>query len=153
MSIRSYVHGHALHRERRVFSPCDSNEHSGSQQEWLLFLLCSDHDVGYCADGVFTTELLPERLRPLTGQCVCVLCVLSLNVCNKCVLLKVWKIALQGPCYMTLLMIAFGLLWGHLLQIRPTQSVFISTCLSLSSTPLVSRFLVGSARGEKEGRW
>ncbi|KAM8784794.1 transmembrane and coiled-coil domain-containing protein 3 isoform 2-T2 [Rhynchonycteris naso] len=64
---------------------------------------------------------------------------------------KVWKISLQGPCYMTLLMIAFGLLWGHLLEIRPTQSVFISTCLSLSSTPLVSRFLVGSARGEKEG--
>ncbi|XP_042552909.1 transmembrane and coiled-coil domain-containing protein 3 isoform X1 [Dipodomys spectabilis] len=63
---------------------------------------------------------------------------------------KVWKISLQGPCHMTLLMIAFGLLWGHLLQIRPTQSVFISTCLSLSSTPLVSRFLVGSARGEKE---
>ncbi|XP_029409582.1 transmembrane and coiled-coil domain-containing protein 3 isoform X4 [Nannospalax galili] len=64
---------------------------------------------------------------------------------------KVWKISLQGPCYMTLLMIAFGLLWGHLLRIRPTQSVFISTCLSLSSTPLVSRFLVGSARGDKEG--
>lgn len=82
--------------------------------------------------GVFFTlflvglEFSPERLR------------------------KVWKIALQGPCYMTLLMIAFGLLWGHLLQIRPTQSVFISTCLSLSSTPLVSRFLMGSARGEKE---
>ncbi|XP_030669597.1 transmembrane and coiled-coil domain-containing protein 3 isoform X2 [Nomascus leucogenys] len=65
--------------------------------------------------------------------------------------IKVWKISLQGPCYMTLLMIAFGLLWGHLLRIRPTQSVFISTCLSLSSTPLVSRFLVGSARGDKEG--
>ncbi|XP_028904319.1 transmembrane and coiled-coil domain-containing protein 3 isoform X2 [Ornithorhynchus anatinus] len=65
--------------------------------------------------------------------------------------IKVWKISLQGPCYMTFLMIAFGLLWGHLLQIRPTQSVFISTCLSLSSTPLVSRFLVGSARGDKEG--
>lgn len=64
---------------------------------------------------------------------------------------KVWKIALQGPCYMTLLMVAFGLLWGHLLHIRPAQSVFISTCLSLSSTPLVSRFLGGSARGEKEG--
>uniref|UniRef100_A0A8C0WB26 Cation/H+ exchanger transmembrane domain-containing protein n=1 Tax=Castor canadensis TaxID=51338 RepID=A0A8C0WB26_CASCN len=63
---------------------------------------------------------------------------------------KVWKVSLQGPCYMTLLMIAFGLLWGHLLRIRPTQSVFISTCLSLSSTPLVSRFLVGSARGDKE---
>ncbi|EDM08893.1 transmembrane and coiled-coil domains 3 (predicted), isoform CRA_b [Rattus norvegicus] len=65
---------------------------------------------------------------------------------------KVWRISLQGPCYMTLLMIAFGLWWGHLLRIRPTQSVFISTCLSLSSTPLVSRFLVGSARGDKEGR-
>ncbi|XP_005007185.1 transmembrane and coiled-coil domain-containing protein 3 isoform X1 [Cavia porcellus] len=64
---------------------------------------------------------------------------------------KVWKISLQGPCYMTVLMIAFGLLWGHLLRIRPTQSVFISTCLSLSSTPLVSRFLMGSARGDKEG--
>ncbi|XP_035312820.1 transmembrane and coiled-coil domain-containing protein 3 isoform X3 [Cricetulus griseus] len=63
---------------------------------------------------------------------------------------KVWRISLQGPCYMTLLMIAFGLWWGHLLRIRPTQSVFISTCLSLSSTPLVSRFLMGSARGDKE---
>ncbi|XP_047409791.1 transmembrane and coiled-coil domain-containing protein 3 isoform X2 [Sciurus carolinensis] len=63
---------------------------------------------------------------------------------------KVWKISLQGPCYMTLLMTAFGLLWGHLLQIRPTQSVFISTCLSLSSTPLVSRFLAGSSRSDKE---
>ncbi|ERE90284.1 transcription factor Dp-1 isoform 1 [Cricetulus griseus] len=64
---------------------------------------------------------------------------------------KVWRISLQGPCYMTLLMIAFGLWWGHLLRIRPTQSVFISTCLSLSSTPLVSRFLMGSVRGDKEG--
>ncbi|KAF4025842.1 hypothetical protein G4228_017761 [Cervus hanglu yarkandensis] len=63
---------------------------------------------------------------------------------------KVWKISLQGPCYMTLLMVAFGLVWGHLLQIRPTQSVFISTCLSLSSTPLVSKFLVGSSRSDKE---
>lgn len=64
---------------------------------------------------------------------------------------KVWKIAVQGPCLMTILMIAFGLLWGHFLQIRPTQSVFISTCLSLSSTPLVSRFLAGSSRGDKDG--
>ncbi|XP_077153057.1 transmembrane and coiled-coil domain-containing protein 3 isoform X1 [Ranitomeya variabilis] len=64
---------------------------------------------------------------------------------------KVWKIAVQGPCFMTVLMIAFGLLWGHFLQIRPTQSVFISTCLSLSSTPLVSRFLAGSSRGDKDG--
>ncbi|XP_073470657.1 transmembrane and coiled-coil domain-containing protein 3 [Aquarana catesbeiana] len=83
--------------------------------------------------GVFFTlflvglEFSPERLR------------------------KVWKIAVQGPCFMTVLMIAFGLLWGHFLQIRPTQSVFISTCLSLSSTPLVSRFLAGGSRGDKDG--
>lgn len=64
---------------------------------------------------------------------------------------KVWKISVQGPCCMTFLMVAFGLLWGQLLRIRPAQTVFISTCLSLSSTPLVSRFLSGSARGEKEG--
>uniref|UniRef100_UPI000E558974 transmembrane and coiled-coil domain-containing protein 3-like n=1 Tax=Urocitellus parryii TaxID=9999 RepID=UPI000E558974 len=73
----------------------------------------------------------------------------DLQVCTW--LLTVWKISLQGPCYMTLLMTAFGLLWGHLLQIKPTQSVFIATCLSLSSTPLVSRFLAGSARSDKEG--
>ncbi|RXN01974.1 Transmembrane and coiled-coil domain-containing protein 3 [Acipenser ruthenus] len=65
--------------------------------------------------------------------------------------IKVWKISVQGPCCMTFLMVAFGLLWGQLLRIRPAQTVFISTCLSLSSTPLVSRFLSGSTRGEKEG--
>ncbi|MGH0120249.1 UNVERIFIED_CONTAM: hypothetical protein FKN15_056574 [Acipenser sinensis] len=65
--------------------------------------------------------------------------------------IKVWKISVQGPCCMTFLMVAFGLLWGQVLRIRPAQTVFISTCLSLSSTPLVSRFLSGSARGEKEG--
>ncbi|XP_032888873.1 transmembrane and coiled-coil domain-containing protein 3 isoform X1 [Amblyraja radiata] len=64
---------------------------------------------------------------------------------------KVWKISLQGTSYMTVLMIAFGLFWGYLLNIRPTQSIFISTCLSLSSTPLVSKFLAFGARGEKEG--
>ncbi|KAI4830632.1 hypothetical protein KUCAC02_002251 [Chaenocephalus aceratus] len=39
---------------------------------------------------------------------------------------------------------------GQVLNIRPTQTVFISTCLSLSSTPLVSRFLAGGSRGERE---
>ncbi|MBN3303497.1 TMCO3 protein, partial [Amia calva] len=83
--------------------------------------------------GVFFTlfvvglEFSPERLR------------------------KVWKISVQGPCYMTFLMVAVGLLWGQLLKIRPTQTVFISSCLSLSSTPLVSRFLAGSVRADKEG--
>lgn len=48
-------------------------------------------------------------------------------------------------------MVGAGLLWGQVLSIRPTQTVFISTCLSLSSTPLVSRFVAGSSRGEREG--
>lgn len=83
--------------------------------------------------GVFFTlfvvglEFSPERLR------------------------KVWKTSVQGSCYLSLLMVGAGLLWGQALQIRPTQTVFISTCLSLSSTPLVSRFLAGASRGDKEG--
>ncbi|KAG8521153.1 Transmembrane and coiled-coil domain-containing protein 3 [Galemys pyrenaicus] len=64
---------------------------------------------------------------------------------------KVWRVALQGPCYMTLLMMGSGLLWGRLLQLGPAQSVFLSACLSLSSTPLVSRFLASSGRPDKEG--
>lgn len=48
-------------------------------------------------------------------------------------------------------MVGAGLMWGQVLRIRPTQTVFISTCLSLSSTPLVSRFLAGGSRGDKEG--
>lgn len=65
---------------------------------------------------------------------------------------KVWKISVQGSGYLTLLMVFAGLLWGHLLTLPPSQTVFISSCLSLSSTPLVSRFLAGGSRGEsKEG--
>ena len=139
-----------MQREARVFSPCSTLTTSKP------FFLCSYHDFG--CHAVFTASHSPERLGP-HNWAACFVCAPpgasqeTAVITNKCVLLKVWKIALQGPCYMTLLMIAFGLLWGHLLQIRPTQSVFISTCLSLSSTPLVSRFLMGSARGEKEGRW
>ncbi|KAI3377538.1 hypothetical protein L3Q82_008707 [Scortum barcoo] len=83
--------------------------------------------------GVFFTlfvvglEFSPERLR------------------------KVWKTSVQGSCYLSLLMVGAGLLWGQLLHIRPTQTVFVSTCLSLSSTPLVSRFLAGGSRGDKDG--
>uniref|UniRef100_A0A8C1UIG0 Cation/H+ exchanger transmembrane domain-containing protein n=1 Tax=Cyprinus carpio TaxID=7962 RepID=A0A8C1UIG0_CYPCA len=65
---------------------------------------------------------------------------------------KVWKISLQGSVNLSLLMVAAGLVWGQLLDLHPTQTVFISSCLSLSSTPLVSRFLAGGSRGEsKEG--
>ncbi|XP_057701428.1 transmembrane and coiled-coil domain-containing protein 3 [Corythoichthys intestinalis] len=83
--------------------------------------------------GVFFTlfvvglEFSPERLR------------------------KVWKTSVQGSCYLCLLMVVSGLLWGQVLNIQPIQTVFIATCLSLSSTPLVSRFLAGASRGEKEG--
>ncbi|XP_046886705.1 transmembrane and coiled-coil domain-containing protein 3 isoform X1 [Hypomesus transpacificus] len=66
---------------------------------------------------------------------------------------KVWKTSVQGSCSLSLLMVGAGLLWGQVLRIRPTQTVFISSCLSLSSTPLVSRFLAGGGRpsAEKEG--
>ncbi|KAM9391049.1 transmembrane and coiled-coil domain-containing protein 3 isoform 2-T2 [Salvelinus alpinus] len=83
--------------------------------------------------GVFFTlflvglEFSPERLR------------------------KVWKTSVQGSCYLSLLMVATGLLWGQVLHVRPTQTVFISSCLSLSSTPLVSRFLAGGTRADKDG--
>lgn len=83
--------------------------------------------------GVFFTlfvvglEFSPERLR------------------------KVWKTSVQASCYLSLLMVGAGLIWGQVLRIRPTQTVFVSTCLSLSSTPLVSRFLAGGSRGDKEG--
>lgn len=49
-------------------------------------------------------------------------------------------------------MVATGLIWGQVLHIQPTQTVFVSTCLSLSSTPLVSRFLAGGSRGDKDGK-
>ncbi|KAA8595818.1 hypothetical protein FQN60_011109 [Etheostoma spectabile] len=80
--------------------------------------------------GVFFTlfvvglEFSPERLR------------------------KVWKTSVQGSCYLSLLMVGAGLVWGQVLHIRPTQTVFVSTCLSLSSTPLVSRFLAVFGAGD-----
>ncbi|XP_011608402.2 transmembrane and coiled-coil domain-containing protein 3 isoform X1 [Takifugu rubripes] len=64
---------------------------------------------------------------------------------------KVWKTSVQGSCYLSLLMVGAGLLWGQILHIRHTQTVFISACLSLSSTPLVSRFLAGGSRGDRDG--
>lgn len=65
---------------------------------------------------------------------------------------KVWRISLQGSGGLSLLMVAAGLLWGKMLHLQPSQTVFISCCLSLSSTPLVSRFLAGGSRAEsKEG--
>ncbi|XP_056320102.1 transmembrane and coiled-coil domain-containing protein 3 [Danio aesculapii] len=64
---------------------------------------------------------------------------------------KVWRISLQGSVYLSLLMVCVGLIWGQLLGLQPTQTLFICSCLSLSSTPLVSRFLSGASREAKEG--
>lgn len=64
---------------------------------------------------------------------------------------KVWRISLQGSVLLSLLMVCVGLIWGQLLGLQPTQTLFICSCLSLSSTPLVSRFLSGASREAKEG--
>lgn len=66
--------------------------------------------------------------------------------------MQVWKISVQGSSYLSLLMVGAGLLWGKVFKLHPIQTVFISSCLSLSSTPLVSRFLSGGSRGDKEGK-
>ncbi|XP_033096132.1 transmembrane and coiled-coil domain-containing protein 3-like isoform X2 [Anneissia japonica] len=57
---------------------------------------------------------------------------------------KVLHVAVCGSLSMTTLMICFGLVFGYFLHIVPRHSVFIAACLSLSSTPLVVKFL-GSA--------
>uniref|UniRef100_A0A8C4QYP9 Transmembrane and coiled-coil domains 3 n=1 Tax=Eptatretus burgeri TaxID=7764 RepID=A0A8C4QYP9_EPTBU len=63
---------------------------------------------------------------------------------------KVWQISLQAPLAILLLMSLAGLTWGYGLNIAPKQSLFISACLSLSSTPLVSKFLASHARPKRE---
>ncbi|XP_031414011.1 transmembrane and coiled-coil domain-containing protein 3 [Clupea harengus] len=64
---------------------------------------------------------------------------------------KVWRISVQGTSCLSLLMIGAGIVWGQLLKLHISQTVFVSSCLSLSSTPLVSKFLSGASRAEKEG--
>eukprot|EP00058_Branchiostoma_floridae_P007999 XP_002593487.1 hypothetical protein BRAFLDRAFT_119508 [Branchiostoma floridae] len=61
---------------------------------------------------------------------------------------KTWKVAVLGSLAMMLLMVLCGILWGYPLNISWKQSVFVSACLSLSSTPLVVRFLSTSARSD-----
>ena len=52
---------------------------------------------------------------------------------------------------MTITMIVFSIIFGSLLNIIPRQSAFVAACLSLSSTPLVVKFLgAGNQRKEKE---
>ena len=44
------------------------------------------------------------------------------------------------------LMIAFGISWGMFFGILPRQSAFVAACLSLSSTPLVAKFVESKNR-------
>ena len=50
---------------------------------------------------------------------------------------------------MTIAMIVFGVIFGSFLHIIPRQSAFVAACLSLSSTPLVVKFL-GASNQKKE---
>ncbi|XP_073255813.1 transmembrane and coiled-coil domain-containing protein 3-like [Porites lutea] len=54
---------------------------------------------------------------------------------------KVWKVAVGGSSLIMALMIVFGILWGLCFGILPRQSAFVAACLSLSSTPLVAKFV------------
>ncbi|XP_038050622.1 transmembrane and coiled-coil domain-containing protein 3-like isoform X2 [Patiria miniata] len=66
-------------------------------------------------------------------------------------LIKVWRIAVFGSISMTVIMIAFGIFFGYILSIIPSESAFIAACMSLSSTPLVVKFLsVGHSKDDKE---
>ena len=56
---------------------------------------------------------------------------------------KVWRIAIQGPTIIMLVMIYVGITIGSVVlkNVPLKECAFISACLSLSSTPLVMKFL------------
>lgn len=54
---------------------------------------------------------------------------------------RVWKVAVGGSSLIMVLMIVFGIFWGYCFGILPRQSAFVAACLSLSSTPLVAKFV------------
>ncbi|KAJ8030192.1 Transmembrane and coiled-coil domain-containing protein 3 [Holothuria leucospilota] len=60
---------------------------------------------------------------------------------------KVWRVSVIGSLAMSIIMILFCVLCGSFLNITPRHSAFVAACLSLSSTPLVVKFL--SASGTK----
>ena len=49
--------------------------------------------------------------------------------------------AVGGSTLMMSSMIIIGVVWGSFFGILPQQSLFVAACLSLSSTPLVSKFV------------
>ncbi|XP_064638404.1 transmembrane and coiled-coil domain-containing protein 3-like isoform X2 [Lineus longissimus] len=62
---------------------------------------------------------------------------------------RVFRIATVGSFLMMALTILFGVLIGHCIKSTPNESAFISACLSLSSTPLVVKF-IGNGKDEEE---
>jgi len=63
---------------------------------------------------------------------------------------KVWKVAVGGSSLIMSLMIVFGIFWGMCFGILPHQSAFVAACLSLSSTPLVAKFVESKDGDHKE---
>ena len=58
--------------------------------------------------------------------------------------------AVMGSTLMMLLMILCGLGVGIVLVASPSESSFVAACLSLSSTPLVVKFLTPASSGQDE---
>ncbi|PIK54223.1 putative transmembrane and coiled-coil domain-containing protein 3-like [Apostichopus japonicus] len=57
---------------------------------------------------------------------------------------KVWRVSVIGSLSLSVIMILFCVLCGSFLYITPRHSAFVAACLSLSSTPLVVKFLSSS---------
>jgi hypothetical protein len=62
---------------------------------------------------------------------------------------KVLHVSVVGSIAITVLMVCTGLVAGYLVGIQYQQSSFVAACLSLSSTPLVVKFMQQS-RGQTE---
>ncbi|KXJ26172.1 transmembrane and coiled-coil domain-containing protein 3 [Exaiptasia diaphana] len=64
---------------------------------------------------------------------------------------KVWKVSVGGSTLMMVLIVVFGMLGGMCFGILPQQSAFVAACLSLSSTPLIVKFL-GNKAGDHSNK-
>ena len=75
---------------------------------------------------------------------------LSLLIHPHLIYSQVWRVAVFGSSAMSVAMIVFGIIFGSVLNIIPKQSAFVAACLSLSSTPLVVKFLGAGNQKEKK---
>ena len=64
---------------------------------------------------------------------------------------QVFKVAVIGCSLVTGLMIACGVGIGAVVGAGPHESSFVSACFSLSSTPLIVRFLSPGSGKKEEG--